>query len=283
MWDRVAFKTRAKAIMKEHYWKVFFACLIASLLGATSNSSSVNWNIDTDALAEVISTRISFSSLLHNFSIPTLLFSSAVLILIIIVSLIALVIGFALSCFVFSILRVGFCRYLVLTQQYGRPADMGEIFWGFNCGHYMNLVKTMFFCNLHIFLWSLLFIIPGIIKAYEYTCVPYILAQHPDMDYREVLAYSKSMTDGHKFDIFVLKLSFIGWYLLGGLLFGIGGIFVTPYAELTNAEMYAFLRRRIFFDQTTGSSGPNHQDPYQNSYQNNYQDNYQNYSQGYTD
>ena len=133
-----------------------------------------------------------------------------------------------------------------------------------------------FLMGLYTILWALLFIIPGIVKAYEYTCVPYILAQHPDMNYREVLSYSKSMTNGHKFDIFVLRLSFIGWEFLGALLFGIGVLFVTPYIELTNGEMYAYLRRRIFFDQTTGHGG-SYQD--HDSYSQDYS---QDYSHGYT-
>ena len=113
----------------------------------------------------------------------------------------------------------------------------------------------------------LLFIIPGIIKSYEYTCVPYILAEHPEMDYREVLDRSVAMTDGHKFDIFVLALSFIGWNLLGTLLFGIGTLFVIPYIQLTNGEMYAFLRSRIEPNPYNGGSGS--------------QDYTQDYSQGY--
>ena len=102
---------------------------------------------------------------------------------------------------------------------------------------------------------GLLFVIPGIVKSFEYTCVPYILAEHPEMDYREVLALSKQMTDGYKVEIWILGLSFIGWNLLGTLLLGIGTLFVIPYIELTNGEMYAFLRGRI------------EPDPYDNTYQ----------------
>ena len=272
MWDRVTFKNRAKAIMKEHYWKVFFACLIASLLGATGNSENyLNLNIDTDALAELLQSRFDLNlvSTFYDLDIPLHLFSSAFAVFLVFVVIIAFIIGLILSSFIFSILRVGFCRYLILTQRYGYPADMGEIFWGFGCGHYLNLVKTMFLHDLYIFLWSLLLFVPGIIKAYEYTCVPYILAENPDMDYRQVLQRSKRMTDGHKFDIFVLALSFLGWEFLGAMLFGIGGLFVAPYIELTNGEMYAYLRSRI--EPPTGE--------YQEEYANQHFD--QDYSQGY--
>lgn len=243
MWDRVTFKTRAKAIMKEHYWKVFIACLIGSLLGITSSSgASIEWEYNTNS-------GLGMNAKLGLFEFPLSLGASlAISIMLVSLMIILLAAGFALNAFVIKPMRVGFCRYLVLTQQNGYPAPVGEFFWAFGSGHYMNIVKTMFFHDLHIFLWSLLFIIPGIIKRYEYTCVPYILAQHPEMDYQAVLRCSTAMTDGHKVDIWILGLSFLGWLFLGGLLFGIGTFFVLPYIALTEGEMYAFLRRRIFPD-----------------------------------
>ncbi len=262
MWDRVAFKNRAKAIMKDHYWMVFFACILASLLGATnSGGGGIEFEYNTNSGAH-----INLDAGLFNYDIPVSHLSLALGFMLISLVSIAVIAGIVLTTFVINILRVGFCRYLVLTQRYGRPADIGEIFWGFGCGHYMNLVKTMFFHDLYIFLWTLLFIIPGIIKSYEYTCVPYILAEHPDMDYKYVLTRSTEMTDGYKFDIFILRLSFFGWMFLGSLLFGIGTLFVIPYVELTNGEMYAYLRSRI--EPDPGYDGYFYQD--------------QDYSQGYT-
>ena len=241
MWDRVVFKDRAKAIMKEHYWKVFFACIVASILGATSSAGSpVEFEYKTDSGAH-----INLNTGIFDYQIPMSYFSAILGIMLVLTIIVALVASIALGAFVFNVLRVGFCRYLVLTQQNGHPADIGEIFWGFGCGHYLNLVKTMFFHDLYIFLWTLALLIPGIIKSYEYTCVPYILAGHPEMNYREVLELSRTMTDGYKVEIWILGLSFIGWEILGAMLFGIGGIFVIPYVELTNGEMYAFLRNRI--------------------------------------
>ena len=72
------------------------------------------------------------------------------------------------------------------------------MFDGFKKGRYGNIMKTMFFRNLFVFLWSLLLIVPGIIKGYEYLMVPYILAENPTMDRREVFALSKRMMDGQK-------------------------------------------------------------------------------------
>ena len=95
----------------------------------------------------------------------------------------------------------------------------------------------MFLKDLYIFLWSLLFIIPGIVKSYEYRFIPYILAENPNISVDEAFKLSKSMTDNQKGDIFILDLSFFGWYLLGMLTI-IGTVFVTPYHEATNAQLY---------------------------------------------
>jgi uncharacterized membrane protein len=73
--------------------------------------------------------------------------------------------------------------------------------------------------------------------------VPYILADNPRIDYRRAVELSNQMTMGYKLDIFILDLSFIGWYLLGALAFGIGILFVRPYEDTTNAELYLVLRK----------------------------------------
>ena len=257
MWDRSVFKQRAKEIMNQHYLMVFLACFIATFLGAINASDNgLKLKFSTNS---GLCLNLSVGPLSHSYRI-TMIHSAAGIIAFFTV-LATIVIGILLSSFVFNIFRVGFCRYLVLTQQNRRPPDLGELFWGFSCGHYLNLVKVMFFQNLYIFLWSLILVIPGIVKAYEYTCVPYILAEFPDLDHKEALALSSAMTDGHKADIFILGLSFIGWELLGILLLGIGSFFVAPYVQLTNGEMYAYLRDRILpSDPANGSD--TYQGPY---------------------
>ena len=100
--------------------------------------------------------------------------------------------------------------------------------------------------NIKIFLWGLLFIIPGIIKSYEYYMVPYILAENPGIDSRRAFELSKEMTRDEKFDIFLLALSFIGWYLLGAITCGIGILFLEPYYQATFAELYQVMREKAF-------------------------------------
>lgn len=87
--------------------------------------------------------------------------------------------------------------------------------------------------SIFIALWSLLFVIPGIVKAYSYSMAYYLKSEHTDWDWRRCLDESKRITNGHKMDLFILDLSFIGWYLVGSLCFGIGTLWVEAYRNAT--------------------------------------------------
>ena len=109
----------------------------------------------------------------------------------------------------------------------------------------MNVVKSMFILDIIIALWSLLFIIPGIYKSYQYRMVPYLLADNPELTAREAMDLSRVMMDGEKMNAFVLDLSFIPWQLLSAITIGIVGIiWVNPYVEATNAELYTALSQK---------------------------------------
>ena len=93
--------------------------------------------------------------------------------------------------------------------------------------------------TLYILLWSLLFIIPGIIAAYSYSMTGYILAENPNMPADEAIARSKQMMDGNRWRLFCLQISFIGWSILSSLLtFGIGDLWLTPYRQAASAVFY---------------------------------------------
>lgn len=128
--------------------------------------------------------------------------------------------------------------YIALTQNV--PPSVGDIWTGFNLfGKALWLtVITGFFT----FLWSLLFIIPGIVKGLAYSMAPYILADNPNMTAREALRESKRLTDGHKGGLFVLSLSFIGWFLLVPLTLGLIIIWLAPYANATFANYYIAMK-----------------------------------------
>ena len=152
---------------------------------------------------------------------------------------------FALEIFVGSLLEVGGKRFFVLNKT--ENPTVGTIFDAFRSGHYVNVVLVMFLKNLFTSLWTLLFVIPGIVKHYEYLMIPYILAETPGMDRKEAFQISKRMMDGQKMETFILDLSFIGWILLSAITCGIVGIFyVNPYREATFAELYAFNKAKAY-------------------------------------
>ena len=119
---------------------------------------------------------------------------------------------------------------------------MAPVGLAFKKGNYWGIVKSMFLRGLFTFLWSLLLIIPGIIKSYAYRMVPYIMADNPQMEATDAITLSRKMMDGEKWKAFVLDLSFIGWYLLGMLACGIGMLFVNPYYFSTAAQLYLVVR-----------------------------------------
>ena len=99
---------------------------------------------------------------------------------------------------------------------------------------------------LWIFLWSLLFIIPGIVKSYSYSMMFYIIAENPKIGATKAMDISKVLTQGHKADLFVMDLSFLGWILLSLLSCGIGFIWLIPYMTMTEINAYYDLKRMAF-------------------------------------
>ena len=97
---------------------------------------------------------------------------------------------------------------------------------------------TSLLSGIFVFLWSLLLIIPGIMAAYSYSMVYFILAEHPEFGALDAIRESKRMMKGHKFELFVLQLSFFWWYLLCGITFGLAIIYVIPYTEMAKANFY---------------------------------------------
>ena len=123
--------------------------------------------------------------------------------------------------------------YLDLAD--GLKPNVGEMFSnGFDGKYYLRRVGGMAWMALFTFLWSLLFVIPGIVKGISYSMTPYILAKYPEIPAKEALKLSMKVMEGRKWEFFVLELSFIGWGILAGITFGLLGIFyVIPYMYIT--------------------------------------------------
>ena len=169
------------------------------------------------------------------------------------VILIAFAVGFAFAIFVINPINVGVDTFFLRNSS-------GEA-EGFHLGdgfkyNYLNVVKTMFFMNLSILLWTLLFIVPGIIKSYSYRLVPYILAENPDIDTNEALRRSEQLMSGNKWETFIYDLSFIGWYILSIFTCGILSVFwVSPYKLSCDAELYRLLAGKSGEDYSFGVEG----------------------------
>lgn len=125
----------------------------------------------------------------------------------------------------------------------GKKPGAGDAFCGFN--DFWSAFKVNFLVGLFTFLWSLLFCIPGIVKSYAYSMSMYVLADNKGKGALECINESKEMTKGHKWELFVLDLSFIGWYILGSITFGIAYIWIYPYIQTTIANVYYSLKPAV--------------------------------------
>ena len=146
------------------------------------------------------------------------------------------------SIFVAQPVEIGGIRFFMCARN--GDVQFGNIGYVFKKGQYIKAVKTNVVKSLYIFFWSLLFIIPGIVKTFSYALVPYILSENPTISTRKAISISKKTMKGEKWHFFILGLSFILWYLLGSIACGIGTIFVLPYVQATYAEFYALMRQK---------------------------------------
>ncbi len=126
---------------------------------------------------------------------------------------------------------------------------MEEMFWPFK-EDYGGNVLLMFLIELYTTLWSLLFIVPGIIKGYSYSLAMFIKSENPNIPASKAIDLSKRMTDGRKMDLFVLDLSFWGWFILSGLTLNILGIlYVYPYYYAAKAFAYEEIKEEALANQ----------------------------------
>ena len=115
---------------------------------------------------------------------------------------------------------------------------------------FVNSFIAILLMNLFIFLWSLLLIIPGIIKAFSYSMTRFIIAENPEIDPLTAISRSQELMRGHKMDLLMLYLSYIGWYLLGLITFGIAIIYITPYVEVAVTNFYIEIRGKRIVEIT---------------------------------
>ena len=139
-------------------------------------------------------------------------------------------------------MSLGAAYVILKLARTGQKIDFKDLFRGFTQDIGQNILLGLL-SSLFVALWSLLLIVPGIMKAYSYSMIYYIKADHPEYDWRTCLHASQEMTYGHKMELFVLDLSFIGWYILGTLCLGVGTLWVIPYHETAKALVYEQIKK----------------------------------------
>lgn len=230
MWKRADLKAKAKKILKGNYWQAFLVSFIILITGGSHNRGEFGGGAGSSGGAEAT-----------GFDLQIALFI-----------LIGIIVIIVLRVFIGYILEVGGRKYFIELSE--GESNIGHLGFAFRKNRYKKVFFTMLLRSIYLILWTLLLIIPGIIKFYAYRMVPYILAENPDIGHKRAIKLSDEMTKGEKWDIFVLDLSFIGWFILGAMLLGIGVLFVQPYYDATNVELYLKLREKAISNNITSNN-----------------------------
>ena len=228
-------RARARAALRGNWVTAVLVYLVAGLLIGSSDSPSFNFNLNIEA------GHVDFSASqeLEQFLEGTL---GLAMPLVLTVSLILLVVRLALS----GAMSMGRATYS-LNLIDGVEAEFADLFVGFRRFYdalIMNVVSI-----LMVFLGMLLFVVPGIILGYAYAMAPYILAETPDISGTEALRLSRQMMKGHKWELFWLELTFIGWSILAAFTLGLGNLVLAPYQGVSKASFYRDVKAQSRWNQ----------------------------------
>lgn len=240
MLNRIELKQEARGITKSArvsaYRLTLLYLVIRSVLGLADNYVSA----DEGAWIQIgdIEYYIETSPIFHHAAFPTMV--------VLFVSILVWLLG--------CVLAAGWVLYHQGVRR-GEEMPYSSLFDGFGfVGKIvlLNLVRAVF-----VFLWSLLFLIPGIIAIYRYRFALYNLCENPELGVMDALRMSKQQTMGYKLDLFVLDLTFIGWILLCGLTLGILSIWISPYMQQTDLGYFEAIKAEKGIGRTRGwdSSG----------------------------
>lgn len=259
MWTSAELKQRAKVALTGTYWKAFAISLIIAFVSGgggggfnfTNSFSNFGDSSDADDFS-IIEEFGDYDSEDADIDLDSASAGETAALLAFLgiffgIFMIIFVIAVAFSIFVGNPVLVGGKKYFLGAAEAVNEEEQAKfnlLGHGFKGPHYLDIIKTMFLKDLYIFLWSLLLIIPGIVKGYAYAMVPYILADNPNIGVKRAIELSNQMTDGEKMDMFILDLSFIGWFILAAIPCGLGYYFLNPYYYSTHAELYRVLREK---------------------------------------
>ena len=225
------FRRIAREALRGRWGIAVIAGLLASLLGAIgSGGPELNIKMNNGHFQASLSVTdqdiISTDGMHWGFFAGM---TAYILIFAVVVGIILFVLG--------SVIEVGYCKFnLDLTDRRGKP-ELGTMFGYFS--FWQTTAVSRLLQTVYVFLWSLLFIIPGIMAGYSYAMTGYILAENPHLTASEAIERSKQMMYGNRRRLFCLQISFIGWSILSSLLtFGIGDLWLTPYRQSASAAFY---------------------------------------------
>jgi uncharacterized membrane protein len=134
---------------------------------------------------------------------------------------------------------IGYLWTFLSVIRTGKAINFSGLIQGFSeISMYLKILGTYIVMMVYMFLWFLLFIIPGIIKAFAYSQVYFVLKDNPEIGINAAITKSRKLMHGYKWKYFVLQLSFIGWIILCLLSLGIGFLWLSPYLSASNAAFY---------------------------------------------
>lgn len=236
--DRVQLKQNARNILRGCYLNALLFSVLANVLsGILSGSAIFSYRIPNSQL-DLSKTDVNTFIESLKKSIENGTFGKIVIVCFI-AMIIATLLGYLVNIFAHEHIRVGEKKAYIELRNGNMNLD--HILRGFTA-NYLNVVKAAAIKWLYITVGNILFVIPGIIFSFRYMMVPYILAENPNISPSRALEISSILMKGNKFNAFVMRLSFIGWYLLGTILCCAGIRFVDPYYTMTETELYCDLR-----------------------------------------
>lgn len=204
----------ARENLEGNYWQSVLVAFVAALLGAILTGGTIfSVNVDAEVLESLPRIVVRYLAIMGGISG--------------FLSFVRFIIG--------GTVQLGYTDYL-LKQHIHAHFDINNLFDQFH--RFKDGFLQSFLRGLYTALWSLLFIIPGIIKSFSYAMTPFIMAENPNMTASEAIEASKQLMDGHKGELFMLDLTFIGWELLAALTLNIGYIFLNPYKNAAYAAFY---------------------------------------------
>lgn len=235
-------RTKAWDSLKGKYWIAFAATIISGLLISISSCFTTIASEIAGITESIKGVELTDQELL---GLATILVASAF------IALVGIIIAF----FINGPAIIGCCKYFIKNTD-SKPC-VSDVFSGFKTRYGRNLIASLLIA-IKTVLWTLLFIIPGIIKSFEYAIIPYILADDETISTKDAFKKAKEMMRGNKWKLFVLNFSFIGWILIcvaigtiGALicppliiLAAVGALFLTPYIDAANAQFYVELKNK---------------------------------------